>query len=303
MINPVTGRRYAKSWNIDELLSHAPERYARIGNLLGKEYLSPVSIYQVLADARVEEIWMLRAADPEFQPYLDKEIITLSSPGLRNLRCAEIHRAFHLQVSALIHDSAKWFAKQKILIQEVFEPKAMQVLSNGITYKGHNYDHIIFCEGHRVLRNSLFSNLEIYPMKGEYLICRIPGLVLTQHIKFGISLIPLPEMDVYWCGATYDRYNQNPSPTDAGRSYILNHLKEIVHIPFTVAHHGVGIRATTRDRRPYVGTHPDYPRVHAIAGLGTKGASLAPYCAMAITEYLDNGKIIPDEVQILRHSG
>lgn len=302
VINPVTGRRYAKSWNIDELLPHAIEFYSGIRKQLNNQYLSAATVYQTLSDSRIEEIWMLRAEDPDFHNYLDKEIFTFSMPGFQTLRCAQIKNAFHLQISDLIHDSAKWFTEQGILLSELFESEELHISSDIIQYKQHTYNHIVFCEGHRIIQNPLFSWLEILPMKGEFLICRIPGPGLTQHLKTGISIIPLPEPELYWCGATYDRYNQNPAPTETARNDIMKQIEAIVSAPFTIESHGVGIRATTRDRRPYIGTHPDYDRVHLVAGLGTKGASLAPYCATLLADALVNQEEIPSEVDILRHS-
>jgi glycine/D-amino acid oxidase-like deaminating enzyme len=183
----------------------------------------------------------------------------------------------------------------------VFDYKDLHIEDTQIVYKGSLYDHVVFCGGYRALTNPLFNWLEIYPMKGEYLVCHIPDLELQYHLKSKVSLIPLAEKDMYWCGATYDRYNEDPRSTEAGRNYLLKHLREIVQLPITIEHHGAGIRATTRDRRPYVGTHPQHSRIHLITGLGTKGASLAPYCAHAVADLLENGKAMPPEIDLLRH--
>jgi glycine/D-amino acid oxidase-like deaminating enzyme len=115
-----------------------------------------------------------------------------------------------------------------------------------------------------------------------------------------VSLLPLGD-DLYWCGATYDRYNDDPEPTQKGKSYLAGHLEKILDARYSIDFHGAGIRATTRDRRPYTGRHPEHERVHVIAGLGTKGASLAPYCANLFVDFLLDGVPIPGEVDILRH--
>jgi len=300
-INPVTGRRYAKSWNIDTLIPYATETYKNIEQKLGKQYLSGGQILQVLPDSRVEEIWMLRAADPEFSEYLDDKTFDLQVAGLPLLRCAEIKQARHLLVSDFLKDCARWFLENAMITHDAFEHGSMEFGPDQIKYKGSIFKHIIFCTGYGVTKNPLFKWLEVIPMKGEYLICRIPGLELNQHLKSGISIIPMPEQETYWCGSTYDRYNENPSPTMRGQKSILRHLEQLIKGPINILHHGAGIRATTRDRRPYIGSHPEYGNVHIVTGLGTKGASLTPYGSTFLADLLTEGKTIPAEIDALRY--
>ena len=40
-----------------------------------------------------------------------------------------------------------------------------------------------------------------------------------------------------------------------------------------------GIRPASRNRRPFVGLHAKYNKIGILNGLGSKGVSLAPYCA------------------------
>ena len=300
-INPVTGRRYAKSWNIDALLPYVTETYRFIEETLGKQYITDGHILQVLPDSRVEEVWMLRAADPEFSEYLDDNTFDFQVPGLPLLRCAEIRHVHHLLVSAFLSDCTRWFLENAMISHEAFEHGSLEIDPDQIKYKDSTFKHVVFCTGYAIAKNPLFKWLEAIPMKGEYLMCRIPGLELDQHLKSGISIIPMPERGMYWCGSTYDRYNENSSPTTNGQKSILRHLQQLVQVPINIVHHGAAIRATTRDRRPYVGSHPEHKCVHVIAGLGTKGASLSAYCAHMFADLLTGGKTIPSEIDALRY--
>ena len=303
IINPVTGRRYAKSWEIDNLLPEADVSYGRIATTLGREYLSPVGIVQVLPDARVEEIWMLRSADPEFQPYLERHINETRWEGIPRFRSGVIDNARRLRISALIADAAGWFSQGGLLTRDTLDPEQIEHRADGVHYHGQHYRNVVFCQGNSISQNPLFKWLEIIPMKGEFLICRIPGLHLPAPLKSHVTLIPLSEEELFWCGSTYDRYNQDPAPTDRGRAYLLKQLSLLTGgRPVEVVRHGAGIRGTSSDRRPYIGAHGKFTNFLAIAGLGTKGASLAPYCARILADYLAEGSEIPGEVDILRHT-
>lgn len=299
--NPVTGRRYAKSWNIDALIPLALEAYDYAEQQLGQQWIAQADILQVLPDNRVEEIWMLRAADPEFEKYLDKEIVAFNHPGCQDQRAGRIHQGFHLRISAFLRAAANWFTERQMLLHDALDTNALEVDSSPLRWYDRGFDHIVCCDGYRAAANPFFDWLELYPMKGEYLVLRIPDLGLESHLKTNVSLIPMSETDLYWCGSTYDRYNDDFAPSAQGRKYLLDQVGKIVTAPYTVEHHGTGIRATTRDRRPYVGTHPEYPDVHLITGMGTKGASLAPFCASVLAEAIMAGGTIPGEVDILRH--
>jgi glycine/D-amino acid oxidase-like deaminating enzyme len=303
VINPVTGRRYAKSWEIDTLIPTADVAYSDIALHLGKTYHSSVELLQILPDERIEEIWMMRNGDPEFQPYLHPDIATLQLPGIVKTRYGRILNARHLQISSLLMDARSWFEKHNSLHTGSMNSAELDIKGMGVKYAGKSFRHVVFCEGAVVTANPYFKFLEVYPMKGEYLICHIPGLALNQHLKSNVSLIPLGTPDHYWCGSTYDRYNQDANPTTKGREYLLGQLSKMVESEVRVMDQGVGIRATTRDRRPYLGAHPDHPQVHLVTGLGTKGASLAPFCANLLADHLTEAVEIPDEVNILRHTG
>jgi len=66
-------------------------------------------------------------------------------------------------------------------------------------------------------------------------------------------------------------------------------LNKIIRVPYKVTNHFAGIRPTTGDRKPILGTHSKYPFMHFFNGLGSKGASLAPLMAREMVSYLADG--------------
>jgi len=63
----------------------------------------------------------------------------------------------------------------------------------------------------------------------------------------------------------------------------------------------VGIRPTTMDRRPVLGSHPTFKNTHMFNGLGAKGYLIAPTMAKEMAQYLLDNRIIPMEYSITRH--
>ena len=93
------------------------------------------------------------------------------------------------------------------------------------------------------------------------------------------------------------------NPTSQRHDELCEQLDKIVNCEYSVIEHFAGIRSTVKDRRPFIGIHPENNLVGIFNGLGTKGASLAPYFANQFADFLEDGAILDDEVNIKRFLG
>ena len=82
---------------------------------------------------------------------------------------------------------------------------------------------------------------------------------------------------------------------------LLEKLEDLIHIPYEIIDYSAGIRPTTRDRKPFIGTHPKHKNLHIFNGLGSKGVTLAPYYSNQLVEYLTAGAFLDKEVNIDRY--
>jgi glycine/D-amino acid oxidase-like deaminating enzyme len=88
-------------------------------------------------------------------------------------------------------------------------------------------------------------------------------------------------------GATYKWTNLNIETTTEARQELENKINKLFKPSYQVVAQKAGIRPATKDRRPIVGVHKDYPNVAILNGLGSKGASISPYLAYILTELLE----------------
>ena len=77
-------------------------------------------------------------------------------------------------------------------------------------------------------------------------------------------------------------------------------LDKILTIPYEIVDHKAAIRPSTIDRRPFLGLHPEHNCLGILNGLGTKGASLAPYFVNQFVEFLLEKRQINKEANIDR---
>ena len=208
-----------------------------------------------------------------------------------------------------------------MFINEPFAFDDLVIEENAVIYKNIRAKKIIFAEGAAATQNPYFSWLPFNLDKGELLLVRIPNLNLTAIFKHKISIVPLHDLknptsdiqnpqytegsyfeNLYWVGATNAWHFEHDLPTEAHKQLIVNELREILNCPFEVVAHHAAIRPTVKDRRPFIGQHPEFPVLGIFNGFGTKGGSLVPFFAAQFVDNLLNGTPLEKEVDIKRFS-
>jgi glycine/D-amino acid oxidase-like deaminating enzyme len=123
----------------------------------------------------------------------------------------------------------------------------------------------------------------------------------TGHIfKKNYLLAPLLAANHFWLGSNYHWEFPDAEPTKAFRESAEKVLADWLKVPYRIVDHKASIRPATIERRPFVGLHPANERIGMLNGMGTKGASLAPYFANQLVQHLVNEKPIHSEADILR---
>ena len=71
IVNPITGRRFVKSWLFSDLYPVAEKMYREIEQETGLELFHRKKIIRVLTTAEQENEWHSRSAWPEMKPHMD----------------------------------------------------------------------------------------------------------------------------------------------------------------------------------------------------------------------------------------
>jgi glycine/D-amino acid oxidase-like deaminating enzyme len=91
-------------------------------------------------------------------------------------------------------------------------------------------------------------------------------------------------------------------PTPKAKKELLEKLTEVVRVAVkAVPQHKVGIRPATKDRKPFLGKHPNEQSVYVFNGFGAKGVSLVPYFSERMCAFILEAIPLPKEVDISRY--
>jgi len=301
LMNPITGRRFVKSWMIDELFPFAIKTYRAIEKEFGVEIYQEREILRALFNIKDENSWDERSGIASYEPYMNSSPNTDGVEALVKtpMSWGSLPGAGQVDVPMLLQTFQSHFRENGILDQEVFDYDALEVDENNVHYKSINAKKIIFCEGHQARFNPWFSSLPFVPSKGEMLEIELPKHTLTSIVKHKSYIAPLPNKN-YWVGSTYEWDDLTEKPSEKGRALLLKSLEKMMAVPFEVVNQLAAIRPTVKDRRPFIGAHPDNKRLLIFNGLGTKGTSLGPYWANEFCDCLLDEKTLPSEVDITR---
>lgn len=301
IINPITGRRFIKSWKIEELLPFARQTYRDIEKQLDIEIFHERGLIRSIFNVRQENDWMTRTGDPAYAGYV-KEPPELGAYRSR-IEAAhgygEVRQAAQVDLEKVIDAYRRYLDDRECLRADSFRHEEMKIEQEQVLYEDISARRVVFCEGYWGAFNPFFNYLPFKGDKGDALIVRIPGIHFKKIIKHKVFIVPIEE-DRYWIGATYIKQFDTEAPTEVGRREMLRRLQATLKVPFEVIEHRAAVRPTVRDRRPFLGVHPAFDRLAIFNGLGTKGTSLGPLFARHLADFLTRDTPLEEAVNIKR---
>lgn len=304
IINPITGRHYVKSWRIDELLPFAQQTYHDLEELLNIQFYTPRNVIRTFANVKEENDWLAHSAQPGYEKYVTDRanIGNYKDKITPAFGYGEVQHGAQVNLPLLISQFRNFLMLNHQVIEEPFDYEQLVIKEKNIYYKDITADVIIFCEGAKAKENPYFNYLPFQGDKGEALIVRIPDAGFEKMLKQQIFIVPLGKDDLYWIGSNYNSRYTNNLPTEEGKNYLLKHVQHLLKVPFEIIDHVAAVRPTVRDRRPFLGLHPQFPQLGIFNGLGTKGASLGPFFAHHFMQFLLGLHPLDEAVNIQRFS-
>ena len=301
IVNPLTGRKLVRTWEADRLFPYLHQFYTAAEQQLNAPFFTPLSIYRPYRDEKERAAYQQVIADPDLARYIGDPgdevaygaVVNNPFGGLR------VTQAGWVDLPAFVRAVRAYFVQKSRFITADVQPENLTIGVDSVMYSGVLYRDVIFCEGPHGEANSLFSYLPYNVVKGEILTACVVDYPVRDIINQGVFVMPIDATTIR-IGATYSWHELDWQTTAAGRTFLETKALELLRIPFTVIQQQAGIRPSTKDRRPFVGIHPQLPRIGIFGGMGTKGVSLAPYLADQFAGALWAGQEINEAVNISR---
>lgn len=297
MINPLVFRRMTKSWRLDEFTNYLSEFYSDLAKTTQSDFFHSVPIRRLFSSKQERDLWLEKEVLPEYSNYIYP--ITPEddaySKTLNDFGSGRVKNAYWVDTKLFLDGVKNYLAHHITLLQTSFDPNEL----SQTTYNGIAYSDVVFCEGYLGKNNPWFSYLPLSQTKGETLTITSDSIPNDESINRKCFVLPLGN-NTFKVGSTYVWHTADTEITEEGKEQILANLRYMVDTPIDIIAQGAGVRPTTIDRRPLIGTHAQHHHYHIFNGLGTKGYMLAPLLSLEFANYLVNGATLNKEVNIIR---
>jgi len=208
----------------------------------------------------------------------------------------------YLDMPALLSAMRLYFQEKNCLHETLLDADSLVISANSVSWRNITARKCIFCEGYQAAANPWFDWLPFQLAKGEILTIESAEFLTSKIINKGTWLIPL-QANAYKTGASNAWQFDNDKPTDLGKSKIKQQLNQLFQIQpdYGVTQHQAGIRPATRDRQPFIGSHPRHPAIGIFNGFGARGGISIPYYAQLYANTLCGRAKLPGHADIQRY--
>jgi glycine/D-amino acid oxidase-like deaminating enzyme len=297
LVNPVTGRRFVKSWNIDQLLGHLTV-YEQIEKLLDCKLMQELTIYRDLDSPSVRNQWDLRRMDTGYQAFLQPPVRNDFLPVAKPDHLGPTASGFQVDLRALLHRYRIFLLQRKWLSEQQVSIDSAQRVSNGWCLAGFTVRYVIDCSGAAAINTACWGKLPWRGTKGEALRYEFSGFPRSAAVKQRHFICPVNDRSTVWLGGTNSDHYEDASPTVEAAEQLLNQIEQFGLERPAAYEHCAAIRPTVKDRRPLVGQLPELPGLYLCNGLGTKGTSLAPYCTLQLVDHIFSEAALDTEISL-----
>ncbi len=301
LYNPVILKRFSEVWQAEQQLAVLDSFYQKLESKLQIKVDYKIPILRKFFSIEEQNNWFAASDNKMLAPFLSLDLVTTKYHGINSpFNYGQVLQTGYVDTKLLLNVYKKYLLDHNLLLEETFDYHSIQFFDDGVQYKNTKAKQIIFAEGFGLHANPFFNYLPLDGTKGELFIIKAPNLNLEVIINTSVFILPLGN-DLFKVGATYNWQDKTSDPSEEGRTELLARIYEILDCEFEIIAHFAGVRPTVRDRKPLVGTHPQFSRFHILNGLGTRGVMLGPSMAIALFELIEHQKPLDKVIDIKRY--
>jgi len=294
--NPVILKRFSTFWKSEEQMRFLQTFFSEIEIYTSKNYLINEPVARIFHNESEKIQWIKNSNKESLKSYLNSNFIKLKSVE-NDFETGLVNNSCRLDVENFFIDFYDYLEINGNLTSEDFDYDNIDAMNS--QYKNYQFKKIVFCEGVSIKDNPYFDNIPILPNKGHCLEVKIdetidPYIIKKKHFLFSLS------DNRFYYGGTYDRLDETSDINQEFVDELENGLKEFYKNDFTTTKIKTAFRATVDDRKPILGTHPDFQNLHIFNGLGARGVLNGTYFSKIMFDYLENQIEIDSDIDVKR---
>lgn len=301
LYNPVILKRFSKLQDAQEQLDSMAQFYVNLYKKTEQQFNFPMPVLRKFFSIEEQNNWFAASDKIGLSAFLSTKLLTKKYSGIDSpYGYGEVLQTGYVDTALLLKSYKEYLLSIGSYRNESFDYNAIEFGDGFVKYKNIQAKHIVFAEGFGLHANPFFKHLPLDGTKGELFIIKARGLNLDVIVNTNVFILPLGN-DLFKVGATYNWEDKTDALTEEGRAELIEKIGEILDCEYEIIEQFAGVRPTVKDRRPLLGTHKDYPNIHILNGLGTRGVMLGPYMAKILFDHIESGVPLDREFDIRRY--
>lgn len=153
--------------------------------------------------------------------------------------------------------------------------------------------NLVFATGYDTLFNRFWKDLPLHPVKGQLAVFEVDEPLEFKHSISSLGYLAHLNDHEFIQGSTYEHDFETLEPDTFGEQYLRNRLRKTLpglEKKARLKEQWAGVRVSTPNRKPVIGSHKDKENLFIFTGLGSKGLLYGKYVAEHFTDHLVNRK-------------
>lgn len=293
IFNPLTGRNLQLTWMADIIFPYLHNFYSEWQQNFSEKFFYPMANIRPLHS--IEELNKAKQylQDDLISKWISPRLITHEDLNIRKvvapLGAFETLHSGIVDVPLFLKCAEAYFNKLGCLKYTAVNEGDITFSNESGIFQDQNFHSVVYATGAMAMSGNTAGIPGIAPLKGEILILESEGKEVTIPgvINRNGYLAP-KKAGLFWAGSTYNHNYSHIYPEVESKEKILKNAASLVNFSLDIKNHLAGIRPSSKDRRPIVGSIPGKSKSYIFNGLGTKGVSLAPYFAKLLADLIVN---------------
>ena len=285
LINPFIGPKLNVPEDFSLCMSENQKFFKKREEICGQNFLERINLHRVFGSRIQRERW-----DQLNDLYRIKTLTMAecSQIGIHAPYGAGQSNAWKLESLPFIQYSKTLFQSEGNYQIAPFDPDK---------WKGWE---VIFCDGFRGAQNQWFNYLPFSPAQGDVLTVKTE---IHLNISNGTWHLRESKSENARIGSTWKHTDIESGPTLASMEEIFSKIDYLPKIEENqIITHESGVRSSTSDRQPFLGTHPEMKNYHIFNGFGSRGCTTIALSARQLAANLIKGTPLPEKKDIQRFS-
>lgn len=312
LVNPATGRFGTKVWEAENCFAGIAQNLERVQAHSEQSFYKKTGVLRPAQDEKMAERMHENVQTQDWPEgwceWLDKEEVRRINP---NLNCIGggvwLPKALTVDVGSYLNIKVE-LLKQVGL--QVHTNAAYQIKETSAGFEialkdGSNITaaSLVYATGYETSDTPYWSFLPLHSIKGQLALFESPEAAQFDYSISALGYIASISKTRFIAGSTYEHYFDHTNPDEQGKDYLIERLTKVYPALFENAKlvdQWSGVRASSPNRKPYLGRHPEKENVFVFTGLSSKGLLFSDCLGQLLVDHIFEGTTLPKPISVSR---